>query len=67
MKLCTTIQSERGKPVEKTGNEAIRIQCTKDRVNKFEIIFDGDKLEVMSYWDGCVKVLKYEPFGNGKI
>lgn len=30
MKLCTTIQSERGKPVQKTGNEYMDIRVTDD-------------------------------------
>jgi hypothetical protein len=62
MKLYATTTSERGKPVSKSGNEAIRIQLTKDRANKFEIIFDGDKIEIMSYWDAGIKTIEYAPF-----
>ena len=59
MKLASTITSERGKPVTKTGNTAIRITLTENRQNKFDIIFNGDRIEVLCYWDGKVRTIDY--------
>jgi hypothetical protein len=61
MRLFTTITSERGKPVTKSGNEAIRIVLTKDRRNMFDVIFDGDKIEVLRYFDGTIETIEYVP------
>ncbi len=64
MKLCSTSTSERGKPVEKTGNEQICIRLTKDRMAKFDIMFDGDKVEVMRYFDASIETIEYVPKGK---
>jgi hypothetical protein len=67
MKLYLTATSERGKPVNKSGNEAIRMTVTNDRRNMFDIIFDGDKLEILRYSDAKVITVEYmEPDGNIK-
>lgn len=61
MKLFTTITSERGKPVTKSGNEAIRITVSDNRINKFDIMFDGDKLEILRYFDASITTVSYVP------
>jgi hypothetical protein len=43
MKLYLTATSERGKPVTKSGNEAIRMTVTNDRRNMFDITVNGSK------------------------
>lgn len=64
MKLATTITTERGKPVIKTANECIRMSLSKDRINKFDIMFDGDKIEVLRYFDASIETIEYVPNGN---
>ena len=59
MKLYLTATSERGKPVNKSGNEAITIQLTKDRQQVFSIMFDGDKLEILNFAIGKVQTIEY--------
>jgi len=61
MKLYATITSERGKPVSKSSNEAICIALTKDRRNIFNVMFDGDKIEVLRYFDATVQMIQYNP------
>lgn len=59
MKLSATITSERGKPIIKTANECIRFILTLDRRQKFDIMFDGEKIEVLRYSDGTIETLEY--------
>lgn len=59
MKLYLTATSERGKPVYKSGNDVIRITVTKEQRQKFDIMFDGDKLEILKYSDGKIYTVEY--------
>ena len=54
MKLNAIMKGDTGKEVNKTSNDNIAITFTKDRLQKFDINFDGDKLEVMSYSEGKI-------------
>lgn len=47
MKLCTTIQSERGKTIQKTGNEFIYQEFTVNghKVGQIELYLFDDKRE----------------------
>jgi len=53
------MKGDTGKEVNKTSNDNIAITFTKDRLQKFDINFDGDKLEVMSYSDGKIQTIEY--------
>ena len=64
MKLATIIRAERGKAILKTANECINMSLSKDRINKFDIMFDGDKVEVLRYFDGSIETISYIPNGN---
>lgn len=59
MKLCSKIQAERGKAIEKCGNDSIAITLTENRRQKFDITFKGETLEVMRYSDGITEEIKY--------
>jgi hypothetical protein len=61
MKLYLTATSERGKPVTKSGNESINITLTSDRRQKFDIVFTGEAIEVMRYFDGKTEIISYVP------
>jgi hypothetical protein len=61
MKLYATLESERGKPVIKSGNEIIKITLTENRKPIFDLLFSGDKIEVMRYWDASVDTVYYDP------
>jgi len=52
-------QSERGKPVTKSGNDFISLTLTNERRQKFDITFKGDSLEVMRYSDASTEVMEY--------
>ena len=52
MILYAKIESERGKAVEKTGNEFIKIQLTENREQKYQIDYHKDSLRVWSYATG---------------
>jgi len=59
MKLYLTATSERGKPVTKSGNDVIRMTLTKERRQKFDIMFDGEKIEILKYSDGKIYTVEY--------
>lgn len=59
MKLATQITTERGKPIQKTANEVIMISLTENRENRFNIAFSGDKIEILNYRTGKIKVMEY--------
>ena len=59
MRLFLEAQSERGKPVTKSGNEYITLTLTNDKRQKFDITFKGEALEVMSYADARMQVIPY--------
>lgn len=61
MKLYATTTSERGKPVSKSGNEAVNVRFTKDRIAKFDVIFDGEKLSILRYFDASITTVNYIP------
>lgn len=61
MKLYATTTSERGKPVTKSGNDVICIRLTKERQGVFDIMFDGDKIEVLRYFDASITTVNYIP------
>ena len=49
MKLFTTITSERGKPVTKSGNEYVEVKILNENRDTIAIIsFDSKKLAIMS-------------------
>jgi len=67
MKLASTIKSEKGKPLIKTANEIIFITFTKDRQQKFDVMFDGNKLEVLCYFGGNIRTIEYTDNPCGHI
>lgn len=64
MKLYAIMAGDRGKPVTKSSNDTITITVTKDRRQKFDITFDGDKIEVMSYADARIETVEYMKTAN---
>jgi hypothetical protein len=46
MRLFLTATSERGKPVTKSGNERLEITLTENRIPKYFIWYNGDKIIV---------------------
>ncbi|NBW09223.1 MAG: hypothetical protein EBR82_14485 [Caulobacteraceae bacterium] len=67
MKLNAIIKGDTGKEVNKTSNNNIAITFTKDRRQKFDINFDGDRLEVLRYSDAKIITVEYmDPDGNIK-
>jgi len=61
MKLHATMKGDRGKAVEKSSNEEIFITFTKDRRQRFDIIFNGDSISILHYYDGSVELINYIP------
>ena len=61
MKLHATMKGDRGKIVEKSSNEEISITFTKDRIAKFDVIFDGEKLSILRYFDASIETINYIP------
>ena len=59
MILATTIQSERGKAITKTGNEYIKVNCTVNRENKYEVIFYSHAIQLLNYNTGKSEIIEY--------
>lgn len=53
--------SDRGKPIAKASNDNINITFTKDKKAMFDIVFDGDKIDILSYCDASWHTIEYAP------
>lgn len=65
MKLNAIITADTGKIINKTSNKAINITFTSERRQKFDITFDGDRLDILRYSNGKTITVEYmEPDGS---
>jgi len=67
MKLFSIVTSERGKPATKSSNEAIKITLTNERRQKFDIVFDGETLDIMSYFEAKHHLINYDENINREL
>jgi len=59
MKLCAKVSSERGKIVQKTGNENMQIILTEKNEDKFFIVFLDKVLKVLNIKTGKTDIIEY--------
>ena len=52
MRLNAQIKAERGKEINRTANEYIKIQLTENRENIYRVEYNGETLKVLKYATG---------------